>query len=148
MDIELRNITRENWIECAQFSVSDEQKKIFPIPAVAWMAKSKYEEEYNLFAIYAEVKPVGLISYILDPDDEEYWIGAILIDQKYQQKGYGRKAIAEIVEFLKDNFACRKIKIGYRPDNILADKTYSSLGFEKNGEIIDGETIRCLELTD
>jgi hypothetical protein len=35
----------------------------------------------------------------------------------------------------------KKVKIDYRPENIIAEKTYSALGFEKNDKII-----RCLDL--
>lgn len=44
MNIELKELNNDNWLETANLSVSEKQKEIFPIPNVYWIGVSRYEE--------------------------------------------------------------------------------------------------------
>ncbi len=62
-----------------------------------------------------------------------------------QVKGYGRAATEELILRLKELEDCNNILVSYRQDNENAAKLYASLGFEKTGEIMDGEVVAKLE---
>ncbi|SHI89479.1 GNAT family N-acetyltransferase [Lutispora thermophila] len=147
MCISLKEITADNWYECTKLSVTEEQKNIFPVPVVYWMAMSKYEynNQLELFAVYHKDLIVGVVAYGIDPDISAPWITTVMIDQKYQGKGYGREAVKYLVDLIIKRHSCKKIIIGHRPDNHVAAKLYESLGFQKI-ELKEDEIIRCLQL--
>ncbi|MDY3855055.1 MAG: hypothetical protein SO170_08910 [Butyribacter sp.] len=58
--IQLEELNVDNWITVCNLSVSEEQKKVFPIPNVYWIGISRYEENTTLFAIKNEKEYVGL----------------------------------------------------------------------------------------
>ena len=62
-----------------------------------------------------------------------YTLWKFLIDEKHQNKGYGRKALELGVAFLKDRFDVSEIYTGVVPGNSIAKHLYSSVGFEFTG---------------
>ena len=148
MGISLKPVTIENWYTCTKLKVKEEQLNVFPAPVVYWIAESKYVEEFELRAIYWEHDIVGFILFCNKPDkDGNYWIPALMVDEKHQGKGFGKKAMEKLIEFMSSS-NCKRLMIGHRPDNHIAGELYESLGFSKlSEEVIDGETIRLLQLT-
>ena len=109
------------------------------------------------FAIYNGKKPVGflmvgyneavLYDYFDDVDAPEvlknnYSIWRLMIDKRYQGRGYGKQAIRLALDFIR-TWPCGKAEyceISYEPENEAARDLYRSMGFEENGEM-DGEEI-------
>ncbi len=147
MPVYLKEITAENWYACTQLSVREEQKALFPVPVVYWMASSKYEynNELELLAVYCGACPVGIVAYGIDPDIDTPWITTVMIDQKYQGKGYGKKAVKQLIKYICQKHPCKKIIIAHRPDNLIAANLYASLGF-KEVDRTETEIIRCLDV--
>ena len=146
MTITLKQVTLENWFECTKLRVKPEQLKVFPAPVVNWIAESKFILDFDLRAIYFEEQVVGFLVYCTTPDPEgNYWIPALMIDEKHQGKGYGKAALQAIIHEMSHKRAIR-IMIGHRPENLIASQLYESLGFEKiSDDIIDGEIVRLLQ---
>ncbi|MFC4775453.1 GNAT family N-acetyltransferase [Paenibacillus sp. GCM10023252] len=147
MGIILKPVSVENWYECTKLKVKTEQLNVFPAPVVYWIAESKYVDDFELRAVYWDVELVGFIVFCAKPDkDENYWIPAILIDEKYQGKGYGKAAMVKLIE-LMSTINCKRMMIGHRPNNKIAEVLYDSLGFKKvSEEVVDGEIIRLLQI--
>lgn len=147
MGISLKEINVNNWYECTKLSVTEEQAKIFPVAVVYWMAMSKYEynNELELLAVYYEDLIVGVVAYGIDPEINTPWITTVMIDQKYQGKGYGREAIKQLIDLIIKRHNNKRIIIGHRPDNYVAAKLYESLGFHEIEQKED-EIVRCLQL--
>jgi diamine N-acetyltransferase len=143
--VKIKEVDKSNWFECTQLEVSDRQKATFPCPVVYWIAESKVEPSFVPMAIYAGDLLVGFLVYGLDPDDGEYWLIALLIDQKSQRRGFARAAIQELIRYLKEEHECKKITLGHRLENREAQALYTSLGFKKVGET-DTEVIQSLML--
>lgn len=61
-----------------------------------------------------------------------------MIDEKYQGKGYGRAAALEVIKRLRQNENCKEIYLSCNPENIIAEKLYKSIGFERTGELNEG----------
>ena len=110
------------------------------------------------FGIYDDDTLVGFVMIGYDKDD--YWDDApaiavsnynlwrLMIDNRYQQKGYGRKAIELALEFIK-TFPCGRADycwLSYEPENALAKELYSSFGFIETGEMDGEELIAVLKL--
>ncbi|MFD0868193.1 acetyltransferase [Chlamydia abortus] len=143
--VELRPVDHDNWYDCTQIQVTDEQQTLFPVPAVYWLAESAYCG-YSPLAIYSGTDLVGLAIYAIDPEDGQYWIMAFVIDRQFQGKGLGRAGLTELIRYMKEKHACEYIILGHRPGNDRASGLYESLGFveiDRSGT----EIIRRLKLT-
>lgn len=77
--------------------------------------------------------------YALDEDDGNYWIYRLMIDARFQGKGYGRAALIKIIEILSETPHCTCIMLGVDPANHLARRLYEGVGFRDTGVVIDGE---------
>lgn len=93
------------------------------------------------FAIYADDQPVGFTMYALDPDDGNYWIYRLMIDQRYQRLGYGRKALLEMLKLMSKLPGCSHVTLSVVPENETAMALYRQTGFRATGEIIGGEVV-------
>lgn len=142
--VTLKPIDQSNWYACTQLEVTDEQKAVFPVPAVYWLAESAYCG-FTPLAVYAGEQMAGFAVYAVDPDDGSYWIMAYMIDHKFQHGGVGRSGMEELVRCMHEKHGCDKIVLGHRPENERASRLYASLGFEEVCRK-DGEVIRELRL--
>lgn len=144
--VELQEITKDTWYKCTQLEVSAKQKSYFPVPVVYWMAECRYMSQWHELAITCEDNIIGFTVYGLDPDNNEYWIIAFLIDKEYQGRGYGKEAVKALIALIKNRHNPSKVYIGHRPNNEIASNLYESLGFTDTGERHGGEIIRCLQI--
>ncbi len=139
--LRLRDITRNDWLACAAIECTDEQKKVFPVPVIGWMARAKYEDDVKEKAIYAGDIPVGFCVYGIDPETSDPWIIAIVIDKHHQSKGYGKESVALLIGSLRAIAPGKAIYISHRPENARAARLYAKLGFLDTGKTIDGERV-------
>lgn len=61
-------------------------------------------------------------------------IDRLLIDARYQGRGYGRKALAGLLERLSWEYPERKIYLSVIAGNDVAIRLYGQFGFRFNGE--------------
>lgn len=114
------------------------------------------------FAVYSDKRVVGflMVGYneaaLYELDDEEpptalkgnYSIWRLMIDKRYQNRGYGREAIRLALEFIR-TWPCGKAEyceISFEPENEVARALYHSCGFVENGEMDGDETVAVLKL--
>ena len=110
------------------------------------------------FGIYDGTVPVGFL--MIGFGAEECWTDApdvaknnyslwrLMIDKRYQGRGYGREAVRLALEFIK-TFPCGRADfcwLSYEPENGTAGKLYRSFGFEETGEKDGEELIAVLKL--
>lgn len=79
---------------------------------------------------------------------DNYCIMRLMIDEQYQNKGYGREAMKKILEFIRTFPAgpANYCWIPYKSENVVAKKLYESFGFRDNGEVFNDESITVLRL--
>ena len=110
------------------------------------------------FGIYHDDIPVGflMIGYDVDETFENppkiaygnYSIWRLMIDEKYQGNGYGRKALELALDFIR-TYPCGKAEycyLSFEPENHTAARLYESFGFVRNGETDGDETVAVLKL--
>lgn len=144
--ITLRPVNQHNWYACTQLEVSEEQKQFFPVPAVYWLAEAAYCG-FTPLVLYADEHLVGFAVYALDPEDGNYWIMAFMIDHRFQHRRLGRSGMEQLIRYMAEQHACKKIMLGHRPDNEPASRLYASLGFNETGRD-EREVIRVLEIAE
>lgn len=136
MTIFLKEITKDNWEECALLKVAKEEER-FVAPNVYSILQSKYEPDKVPLAVYNDETMVGFLMYGRDPEDGRYWILRLMIDKNYQSQGFGKSALLEVIKLVKSFPDCSEdLTISYKPDNEVADRLYTSIGFTKTGEIL------------
>ena len=148
MTVSLREITRDNWRECAKIRVEASQTH-FVASNLFSMAQAKYEPECVPLAVYDDEQMVGFVMY--RPEDHGlakiFFIDRLMIGEGHQKKGYGRAAMILLIERLRSQAGYNAILISFVPGNDVAQKLYSDLGFQDTGEIDDGELVYRMGLT-
>ena len=157
--VTLRPVTLENRREIFKLDVTEEQHRFvasnLSSAATAWVLITNGGHPVT-FAIYADEVPVGftLIVYGINsyelPSVAEgnYNILRLMIDQRYQGRGYGREAMRLILDYIR-TFPlgpAELVWIQYAADNQVAKKLYASFGFQENGEVAHGMPVAVLPL--
>jgi len=145
MNITLRPITRANYRECTKLSVADDQKDFVASNAFS-LVQAHYESDLYPLAIYDGDTMVGFVMYGLNGDEGKWWIDRLMVDKAHQRKGYGKEAMIQTIERIKEHGNCKLIRISYEPHNEVARKLYAGLGFYETGEVIWEETVAQLDL--
>ena len=144
MNVQLLEIARENWEQVITLKVHDEQNN-FVASNLYSLVQSKYQPECKPLAIYDDCLLVGFIMYVIPTvEQNDYWIYRLMIDKNHQQKGYGKIAMQQIIDMIKQDKEYTKIFISFEPNNLVAKTLYESLGFISTGEIDDGEIVYVL----
>lgn len=110
------------------------------------------------FGIYEDETPVGFLMIGFGTDDDwddapavaadNYNLWRLMIDERYQKKGYGREAVRLALEFIK-TVPCGKAEycwLSYESENEVAGRLYRSFGFVETGEMDGNEVIAVLKL--
>lgn len=159
--IRLEKINSKNVWKVLKLHVSEEQSD-FVAPndlsiIEAYIAVSGNGHAFP-FAIFDDDTPVGflMIGYGVDDSYESppqiaygsYSIWRFMIDERYQHRGFGRKALQLALDFIR-SFPCGEAEycfLSYEPENVNAKRLYASFGFEENGEMDEDEIVAVLKL--
>lgn len=130
--VELREINSENFEEIINLKVSESQATFVSTVAYslaqAWCFKNAFP-----FAIYADGNAVGFVMLGYYEARKQYTLWKFLIDERYQNKGYGRKALELALNYLVNSFSINEIFTGVAIGNEIAKHLYSSVGFKTTG---------------
>jgi len=120
--IELKEVTKENFEEVIALNAGDEGK--FVAGNLSSMAAAKVYLEATPLAIYNNEVLVGFLMHEIDSDNNNHYICRLMVDKKYQAKGYGKQAMEVIIKKLQEDKSRNKIVISAEPDNSVAIKLY------------------------
>ncbi len=161
--VHLEKVTYKNEEEIIGMDINESQ---YPFVADnmesladAYIAITSGEAYAYPFAIYDDDTPVGFLmlgyneAALEGPEAPEslrnnYSLWRLMIDKRYQGKGFGREAVRLALEFIRTwpsgrSEAC---VTSYNPENEVAKKLYASFGFVENGDIVDDEIVAVLKL--
>lgn len=137
MGVDVRPLDRNNWEEFTAIQPQDDQKEFLP-SVLESIAQSKFEPCTPL-GIWSEGAPAGFIMYC--QFDSVFWISRIMIDRSRQEKGIGRMALQLLVEHLHKLPSCREIRTSISVKNAMAEYLFTSEGFRRLGDPVDGEVV-------
>lgn len=138
--VELRKITKENYEECLNLNIAESQKDFVSSTAHSLAQAYIYYDTAFPFAIYANDTMVGFIMLGYYEVGGYYTLWKFMIDEKYQNKGYGKKALKLGIDYLVNRFKVKEVYTAYYITNRIARNLYASVGFCETGEI-DGKQI-------
>lgn len=159
--LELKKINRNNVAEILKLEVFDNQKSFVATNNSSIIEAYTAITENNhvfTFGIYNDDTPIGflMIGFDVNSVDEgapsiakgNYNIWRLIIDKKFQGKGFGKKAMNLALEFI-NTFPCGIAKycwLSYESDNDVARQLYKSVGFVETEEKDGEEIVAILEL--
>ena len=136
--VTLREITKDNFWECIGLKVEKGQEH-FVAPNAVSLAESKYYPEYVPLAIYDDENMVGFLMHGVDPEDGAPWIIRLMIDRRYQRRGYASAAMEQALAALAGKGD--RTLLSLEPENTGAEALYLRLGFRHTGRVEDGEAV-------
>jgi diamine N-acetyltransferase len=152
--ITLRAVTQENWRAAFHLAVRPEQVRFgpdyAPIAAIG-LAKAYVrlgEVTWAPYVIYTGTEMAGFIELAYSPgSSDDYWIFHFLIDQRFQQRGYGTAALERMIELVKrEHPQCQALQLVVHPENVGAQRLYIRAGFLPTGAERWGEPVYQLAL--
>ncbi|MGL6106086.1 GNAT family N-acetyltransferase [Romboutsia sp.] len=142
----LKKIDESNFIECFNLKLGEGQDKFVSHPIRSLAQAYVYNNQCTPFAIYKENIMVGYVMVIYDYDDETYNIWHMMIDEKYQNNGYGTRALELCIEYIKSKpfGKSNDIILTCNIENYNAIHIYKKIGFKETGDVDDDEIIMKL----
>ena len=159
--LSLQHIDGRNVWDILKLKVSKEQQSYVAGNDVslieAYISKTENGQIFP-FGIYKDDVPVGFLMVGFGTDSSwddapaiaqnNYDLRRLMIDTKYQGRGYGKEALNLALEFIR-TFPCGKAEycwLSYEPENKVARDLYRSFGFVETGEKDGEELIAVLKL--
>ncbi|MGD6968288.1 GNAT family N-acetyltransferase [Rossellomorea vietnamensis] len=134
MNVRIEEINEENWYDCCQLQLTEEQSAYMESNAIS-IAQTKFEPSLKAYAIFYDEIAAGFLMFNSVKEElEGHWIYRIMVDKAYQGKGIGKKATELMLDEMAKLPDADKIVVGYHPDNEGAHNLYKSLGFVDNGD--------------
>ena len=122
-------------------------------PQTTFVAPNAYSLAQALFhntawyrAVYAGKAPVGFIMLDDDTKKQEYYLWRFMIAPPFQKQGFGRKAVAGVIDYVKSRPGASELLVSYIDHEEGPADFYRGLGFKETGEIDDGEVVMRLDL--
>ncbi len=148
MTITLREITDDNVESVLALRGKPDQERFVTSVADSLAEAAEYPHANPWFrAVYAGGQPIGfvMLSWDVEPQPPEiigpWFLWKLLIDHRYQGKGYGREVVRQVVELVGGEGAS-ELLTSYVPGQGGPAGFYARLGFVPTGEVDPaGETI-------
>ena len=132
--VHLREITKENLEAVLKLKTTKSQEAYVSTVSYSLAQAWVYRDTAYPFAIYVKDMPVGFVMMGFYEVKQQYTIWKLLIDERYQRRGYGRQAVGLAKQYLVDTFGAAEIYLGVHEDNTDAIRLYESAGFIATGE--------------
>lgn len=145
--VTLRAVTAANVDEIMRLRVAPAQEQ-FVAENPRSLASAAYNQNAWPRAIYADETAVGFVMLYDDPQQAEYFLWRLMIDQRYQRLGFGRRAVEQVIDYVCGRPNATALGVSYVPGEGAPQAFYSSLGFVDTGEVDDGEHIMRLDLSE
>ena len=145
-ELKLRKIDESNFIECFNLSLGEGQDRFVSHPIRSLAQAYVNYNQCTPFGIYSNDTIVGYVMVIYDYDEETYNIWHMMIDEKYQGKGYGSIAIKLCIDYIKSKpfGSSNDVILTCNIDNSIAIHIYEKIGFKDTGERDDNELVMKL----
>ena len=143
MKVTLEEITEDTLDDIMGLGVTKAQEAFCPGVAVS-IAQAHFSRYAWFRAVYAGDTPVGFVMLYLDGLKSRYSLWRLLIDKRYQGKGYGKAAIEQVVDFVRTLPEATELTVTYPPVEGNPSKFFAECGFVETGETENDEKVMKL----
>jgi diamine N-acetyltransferase len=149
--LELRPITDGNLAELQALRVAPHQERFVSTVRDA-LAEAVAEPEARpiTWGVYEGDTPVGFVMIADEVDSEDYipqYLWKLLIDERYQGRGYGASTLDLIVAYFRSRPGVTAVTTSAGEGDGGPIPFYERYGFVRTGEVHDGEVMLRLDLT-
>ncbi len=132
-EVTLRKITSQTVRTICGLKVSDNQKHLVTPNAIS-IAEAYFRKEAWFRAIYADETPVGFVMLYEVPKYGSYAVWRLMIDSRYQGRGYGRKAMELLLKRIRRRPNATTLTTYVEREEGGPEGFYRKFGFEFTGE--------------
>ena len=143
--VELREVTGESVRAVCLLQVAPEQRG-FVAPNAVSFAEAMFQRKAWFRAIVADDVPVGFVMLSVDTETREYYLWRFMVDAARQGRGYGRAAMALVIDHVRSLPGATELLVSWVPEPGGPEPFYRGLGFEPTGEVDEGEVVARLRL--
>ncbi len=146
MNVRLEPVTVENWKDCIALDIAPDQQHFVPSNLYS-IAEAQFYPEATSSAIFNEDNQlVGYALFGREVQTQKWKIFRIMIDQRHQNKGYGKAAMQKIIATIAQESDGHEILIAYQTNNQTARNLYATLGFHEQNMDENGKVTALLTL--
>lgn len=142
MNIHFKDIDDENREEVKLLRIKKNQEGFIETVEECLQEASIYKE-WHPVAIYNYEEVIGFAMYGSFGPNKHTWIDRILIEDKQQNKGFGKTAMKKLINIVSQTYNVDTIYLSIVEENKVAHKLYTSIGFQymnekdpSNGELM------------
>ncbi|HEM3625161.1 GNAT family N-acetyltransferase [Streptococcus suis] len=140
--IRLELVNKDNFDQVLDLDVAPkDQRRVASVEyslAQAWL----YRDSEVLFpyAVKSGQLTVGFLLLSYQPMENSYYIWRMLIDQKYQNQGFGKEVIRQVLQRARNDQQCHKVTVNYVIGNHKMRYILEKFGFQPVG--LDGQEMK------
>ena len=144
----LAKIDESNFLDAFHLELGEGQERFVSHPIRSLAQAYVYYHQCTPFGIYDGDTMVGYVMVIYDYDLQEYNIWHMMIDCKFQGRGYGKLAMEQCLAYIRTQpFGnSNRVVLTCNRANPKAIGLYKSLGFRETGNEDEDETELSLQL--
>ena len=133
--ITLKKIDEFNFIDCFNLKLAEDQEKFVSHPIRSLAQAYVYYHQCTPFGIYAGNTMVGYVMVIYDYDANTYNLWHLMIDRRFQRRGYGKQAVTACLNYIRQMpfGPGNTILLTCHEQNAAALALYKSAGFQETG---------------
>ena len=141
MPLSLRPIDKTNVLDCFALRLGSGQEVFVSSPMRSLALSYAYRDTCIPLGLYDGDTLVGYGMLRYTPEDRTYTLWHFMIDLPQQGKGYGRAALALLLERISQEplGSVRQARLLVNPQNAPAIHLYRAFGFRETGYIENGE---------
>ena len=143
--VSLREITADTLGSILKLAVREDQNRFVANNAVS-IAQAHFSDVAWFRGVYADDTPIGFVMLSDDATKPEYFLWRFMIDARYQRHGFGRRALACLIDYVRTRPNATELFTSAVPGEGSPQPFYESLGFVPTGDVDDGETVLRLAL--
>jgi len=146
-EVGLREITGETVREiCNLSNTLTPPRKYMVAPNAVSIAQAHFSPNAWFRAIYADDTPVGFLMLYDDTQEQEYFLWRLMIAGPYHGKGFGRRAIDLLVDYVRTRPGATVLETSCGQGPGSPEGFYRKLGFVRNGKMLGDEVGLSLTL--
>lgn len=143
MSLLIKDVEEANWREVAALFVSEDQTDFIESNGQS-LLEAAYDVslQWRPLALYDEAQLIGF-SMIGAKRGEAMWLDRLMIDARFQGKGYGGRFMPLLIDYMKEHYSIKRIYLSAHEENEKIFAYYQRFGFidsqkhdPKNGERI------------
>jgi diamine N-acetyltransferase len=142
MAIQLLEVTRATVAAVCKLDAGDGGRQVAP-NAVS-IAQAHFAPEAWFRAVYDGDQLVGFLmlydpTLAEAPEEDEFFLWRLMIDHRFQGRGYGRQAVERLVEHVRTRPGAERLLVSHVKGAERVARFYESLGFRYSGREVEGE---------